>query len=228
MNQLYFVVFFTISVFFTSVTFASEFTGQVVGVIDGDSLRVMHNGRAEEVRLNGVDCPEKGQAFGQRAKKATSDMAFGQKVTVHPTDIDKYGRTVAIVILPNDTNLNHELVKGGWCWWFRKYARSDNELEAFEQAAREAKIGLWIDPTPVPPWEYRKAQRGPKNSRTSVTDPVDSKSPINTGIVGNQDSKLYHRSDCPNYGKIALEHRVEFASAIEAEAAGYRLAGNCP
>lgn len=208
--------------------FSQDFIGQVVSVIDGDSLRVMHNGRAEQVRLNGVDCPEKGQSFGQRAKKATSDLAFGLNVTVHPVDKDKYGRTVAIVVLSNGKNLNHELVKGGWCWWFRKYAPTDNELEGLEQAARQAKIGLWIDPRPVPPWEYRKAQRRPKNSRASVTESVDSQPRIYTGIVGNEDSKLYHRSDCPSYGQIAPENRVEFANTIEAEAAGYRLAGNCP
>lgn len=89
-------------------------------------------------------------------------------------------------------------------------------------------MGLWIDPRPVPPWEYRKAQRRPKNSRTPVTGSVDSQLRIYTDIVGNQDSKLYHRSDCPSYGQIAPENRVEFANTIEAEAAGYRLAGNCP
>ncbi len=78
---------------------------------------------------------------------------------------------------------------------------------------------------PMPPWE---AQRGPKNSRISVTESVDSQPRIYTGIIGNQQSHLYHRSDCPSYGQIALENRVEFADAIEAEAAGYRLAGNCP
>lgn len=47
-----------------------------------------------------------------------------------------------------------------WCWWFRKYAPSNTELEGFEQAARQARKGSWSVPKPVPPWEYRKAQRG--------------------------------------------------------------------
>lgn len=212
----------------SSLLHAADFTGQVVGVIDGDSLRVMHNGQAEQVRLNGVDCPEKGQAFGQRAKKETSALAFGLNVTVHPTDIDKYGRTVAVVVLPNGKTLNHELIKGGWCWWFRKYTPSDHELEWFEQAARQAKKGLWSDPKPVPPWEYRKAQRAPKNPPPPVSIPRDAEGRFSTGIIGNQDSHLYHRPDCPSYEQIASENRVEFASETEAEAAGYRLAGNCP
>lgn len=58
------------------------FTGPVVGVIDGDSIRVMRNGRAEQVRLHGIDCPEKGQAFGNKAKQATSELIFGKEVTL--------------------------------------------------------------------------------------------------------------------------------------------------
>lgn len=71
-----------------------HFAGQVVGVTDGDTISVMHNGRAEKVRLHGIDCPEKGQAFGQRAKQFTSALVFGKEVTVTVHDSDKYGRTI--------------------------------------------------------------------------------------------------------------------------------------
>lgn len=228
MDRLFLHILFAVFTFFASAALASEFSGQVVGVIDGDSLRVMHNGRAEQIRLNGVDCPEKGQAFGQRAKTITSDFAFGQTVSVHPIEKDKYGRTVAIVVLPNGKTLNHELIKGGWCWWFRKYAPTNTELEGLEQAARQAKKGLWSDPRPVPPWEYRKAQRSSKNPSPPIVDAKDSENHADTGIIGNQDSHLYHRPDCPSYGQIAEENRVAFASETEAQAAGYHLAGNCP
>ena len=138
---------------------AAEFTGQVVGVVDGDSLRVIHNGRATPVRLTGIDCPEKGQAFGKRAKQATSDLAFNRDVTVLPVGKDRYARTLATIVLPDGKNLNHELVRDGWCWWYRKYAPTDADLERLEQDAREKKIGLWIDHAPTPPWVYRKARR---------------------------------------------------------------------
>jgi micrococcal nuclease len=49
----------------------------------------------------------------------------------------------------------HTLVKDGWCWWYRKYAPGDTVLEGLEKEAREAKKGLWVDPKPVPPWEWR-------------------------------------------------------------------------
>ena len=61
--------------------------------------------------------------------------------------------------LPDGTNVKHELVKDGWCWWYRKYAPGDTVLEGLEKDAREAKIGLWVDPAHVPPWEWRKRNR---------------------------------------------------------------------
>jgi micrococcal nuclease len=59
------------------------------------------------------------------------------------------------VILPDGVNLNQELVKDGWCWWYRKYAPENTVLEGLEMMARVAKDGLWSDPQPVPPWEWR-------------------------------------------------------------------------
>ena len=55
-----------------------RFAGRVVGVTDGDTISVMRDGRSVRVRLEGIDCPERGQDFGQRAKQFTSDMAFGK------------------------------------------------------------------------------------------------------------------------------------------------------
>src|SRR5215510_15119679 len=69
------------------------------------------------------------------------------------------GRTIADVLLPDGSNVNHELVKNGWCWWYRKYVPGDVELEKLEKEAREAKKGLWVDPAPIPPWVYRKGNR---------------------------------------------------------------------
>ncbi len=60
-----------------------------------------------------------------------------------------------LVLLPDGTNVNHEMVKRGWCWWYRKYAPGDAVLEKLEKEAREVRKGLWVDPQPVPPWEWR-------------------------------------------------------------------------
>jgi endonuclease YncB( thermonuclease family) len=66
---------------------------------------------------------------------------------------------IADVFLRNGTHVNHELVKGGWCWWYRKYAPLDDELEELEKDARDAKKGLWADKDPMPPWEWRKGRK---------------------------------------------------------------------
>ena len=118
----------------------------------------MHNGRAEKIRLYGIDCPEKGQAFGSKAKQFTSEQAFGKDVTVNVKDTDRYGRTVGIVILPDGRSLNEELVYQGLAWWYRKYSKSPR-LATFEMEARLAHRGLWADKNPIPPWEWRKTKR---------------------------------------------------------------------
>jgi micrococcal nuclease len=95
------------------------FTGKVTVITDGDSIKVL-NGRTEvTIRLEGIDCPEAKQAFGQQAKKQTSELCFGKTVTVQPKGKDGYGRTLADVILPDGKSLNHELVRSGSAWWFR-------------------------------------------------------------------------------------------------------------
>jgi len=60
------------------------------------------------------------------------------------------------VDLPDGTNVNHALAKDGWCWWYRKYAPGNRELERLKKNAREAKKGLWVAPAQVPQWEWRK------------------------------------------------------------------------
>jgi endonuclease YncB( thermonuclease family) len=134
----------------------AEFTGPVVSVLDGDTIEVLHNQRHERIRFSGIDCPEKGQAYGKRAKQAASELVYGTEVTLQSYGRDKYGRTIADVILPDGMNLNQELLKQGWCWWYRKYAPGDTVLEELERDARVGQKGLWADPQPVPPWVWRR------------------------------------------------------------------------
>jgi micrococcal nuclease len=72
---------------------------------------VLHDGEAEHICLNDIDCPEKGQAYGKRAKQAASELVFGTEVTLHTYGKDKYGRTIADVLLQDGTSVNHALVK---------------------------------------------------------------------------------------------------------------------
>jgi micrococcal nuclease len=88
-----------------------SWTGKVVAVTDGDTIKVMRKGKAQKVRLFGVDCPESKQDFGTRAKWFTSGLCYGQEVRVEPMAKDRYKRYVAWVILPDGRKLNEELVR---------------------------------------------------------------------------------------------------------------------
>lgn len=137
----------------------TQIVGRVVGIADGDTIRVL-TGRTEiKVRLYGVDCPERKQPWGSRAKQFTADLVFGKTVTVREIDRDRYGRVVGEVILPDGRSLNAELVRAGLAWWYRRYAPENRDLEALEAQARAAGRGIWADPHPVPPWEWRRAKR---------------------------------------------------------------------
>jgi micrococcal nuclease len=163
---------FLLSAIAAVALWAEDFTGKVVAITDGDTIKVMHNGAAERVRLWGIDCPESKQAFGTRATQFTGDLAFGQTVTVEVRDVDRYKRTVAEIILPDGRNLNQEIVRAGFAWWYRQYAKHDEVLHAFEDEARASHRGLWADPLPVPPWEWRKTSRSTL-AKSHVTIPVD-------------------------------------------------------
>jgi micrococcal nuclease len=132
-----------------------------IGISDGDTIRVLHDGISKKIRLFEIDCPEMGQPFCARAKELTGDLAFGKTVNVRVRDIDRYHRIVAEITLPDGRMLNQELVRAGLAWWYRRYARSDAELQRLEIEARETKRGLWADPNPVPPWTWRKQKTAP-------------------------------------------------------------------
>jgi endonuclease YncB( thermonuclease family) len=141
----------------TVAAHAKDFSAPVVGVTDGDTITVLRNGRHEALRLHGIDAPEKGQAFGERAKQFTSGRAFAKSVVVRVMGRDRYGRTIGDVFLPDGRNLNQELVRAGYAWWYRRYS-ADRRLAALEAEARAARRGLWADPNPQPPWEWRKGR----------------------------------------------------------------------
>jgi micrococcal nuclease len=139
---------------------AAAWSGKVVGVIDGDSIRVLHEGRQEQISLWGIDCPEKKQDFGTKAKQATSTLVFGKFVEVEPATTDRYGRTVAFVRV-GDTLVNEELIRQGLAWVYTRYCDRPicQEWKKLEAEAREKKRGLWSMPKPVAPWEFRRQGR---------------------------------------------------------------------
>ena len=66
-----------------TVVASDTFTSKVVGVSDGDTIKVMRENQAVKVRLHAIDCPQKGQPFGRRARQVTSDLACGKEIEGH-------------------------------------------------------------------------------------------------------------------------------------------------
>jgi micrococcal nuclease len=89
-----------------------------------------------------VSTAESRQDGGPEATWFTTDMALDRSVTVIERDVNRYGRIVADIVLPDGRMLNKELVRGGSAWWYSKYYRADTELEALEAHAREVRLGL--------------------------------------------------------------------------------------
>jgi endonuclease YncB( thermonuclease family) len=189
-----------------------DYSARIVGIADGDTLTVLTADKTQRrIRLWGIDAPETGQDFGSRAKQAASELAFGKTVTIRPRDTDRYGRTVAEVILPDGRSMNREMVRRGMAWWYRTFAPHDAELAGLEAEAREARIGLWSRPNPVPPWVWR---RGDAVAQTAA-------------VIGNRRSRVYHKPTCHVAAGMSEKNRIVFASEAEAEKAGYRKARDC-
>jgi micrococcal nuclease len=152
----------------TRSLFGGDLSCTVISVSDGDTLAARCGDRKVRVRLAGIDSPEKDQASGPAARRLTMDLALGKTVAVIEEDIDRYGRIVATVILPDGRNLNYEIVAAGWAWWYRKYYPYDSALRSTEADARKQRRGLWVDVSPVPPWEWRKQEHVPARLRKGV------------------------------------------------------------
>ncbi len=132
-----------------------EFSGRVIGVSDGDTITVLAEGQPRKIRLSGIDCPEKLQAFGQQAKAFTSKQSFSKEVTVVATGHDRYRRTIGEVYLPDGKNLNNLLLEHGYAWWYQRYSH-DEYRHDLEESAKKSRTGLWVDPLASAPWDYRK------------------------------------------------------------------------
>lgn len=143
-------------VFSGSCAHSKTFQGTVVRISDGDTITVLRKKTPYKVRLEGIDCPEKGQPFGRTAKQFSSQRAFGQRVKVQIKTKDRYQRIVGTVFLPDGSNLSEELLKNGLAWHFTRYSKNTH-LQTLEDLARKAKVGLWGQPPFQAPWEYRRS-----------------------------------------------------------------------
>ena len=149
---------------------AGELIGRVVAVSDGDTLTVLDSQKTQHrIRLSGIDAPEKKQAFGERSRQNLASLAFGKTVTVHWYKRDRYGRLVGKVPVDGKDACLQQVIDG-YAWWYRAYAKEQSledrrNYAAAEEGARAARRGLWYDPNPVPPWEWRRKSREDRRVR---------------------------------------------------------------
>lgn len=154
---------------------AEIITGRVVGVADGDTITVLDASKAQhKIRIGGIDAPEKAQPFGQRSKASMSSLVFGKDVEVVAGKRDRYGRLIGKVMVadpscaarscPKTLDAGLTQLTMGMAWWYRQYAREQSAEDAgayefAEQEARARHAGLWHDPEPTPPWDWRHTSR---------------------------------------------------------------------
>jgi micrococcal nuclease len=124
----------------------------VIQVKDGDSIVITYG---QEIRLSHIDAPEWDQPWGEQASERVKELALNKRVTLKCIGKDRYGRTLAEVTLPDGRILNHVLVEEGLAWHYRRYS-NDRYYQQLELEARAKKRGLWSDPDPKAPWEWRR------------------------------------------------------------------------
>ena len=135
-------------------------SGRVIGIADGDAITVLRDKEKVKIRLYGIDCPERYQPFSKKAKQFTAKMVHGKVVEVEPVDVDRYGRTVGIVNV-EDVILNEELVREGFAWVYPHHCHRPicAGWYVLSVEAKDGKRGLWRDPNPIPPWEFRRERK---------------------------------------------------------------------
>lgn len=137
--------------------------GRVVRVSDGDTVTVLDaNNTQHRVRLAQIDAPESKQAFSMVSKKALSELIAAKEVVVKIDGIDRYKRVLGEIFI-DDKNVNLYMVRNGFAWAYTQYVSDNNYFNAQEAGQRE-KLGLWSDPHPMAPWDYRRHQRERRNN----------------------------------------------------------------
>jgi endonuclease YncB( thermonuclease family) len=144
-----------------SLAFPAEFRGVVVGIADGDTITVLDSNRKQHnIRLAGIDAPERKQAYGQRSRDHLVNLAFKRQATVDCYKTDQYKRQICRVWVEG-TDVALAQVKVGLAWHYKRFENEQTASERTsyaraEEEARASRVGLWNHKQPVPPWEYRR------------------------------------------------------------------------
>lgn len=135
----------------------STFSGKVVRVSDGDTIKVESQGVTYTVRLAAIDAPETAQPHGEDARRALSTRVLDKRVEVRQIARDRYRRAIAFVEC-DKINVNLRMVEDGHAWHYDAYD-DDPAFEAAEKKAKQDRLGLWKAASPKAPWDYRREKR---------------------------------------------------------------------
>ena len=161
--------------------FSAEITGEVVKVIDGDTIIIQNGEDRFKVRLAHIDAPELSQDCGQHAKTTLSILCESKNVYVEFHQIDMYGRIIGTIYLKKglwnmymeSSNINKAMVEHGCAWWYEEFS-NDPEYAALQAKAKKEEMGIWAKhwETCIPPWEYRKNKLKARKERLKITTQI--------------------------------------------------------
>lgn len=156
-TALYIILLFL----YVQLVFSAEIIGKVVGISDGDTITIIDTSNSRyRIRLDRIDAPERRQPFGEKSKQYLSSLIFGKQVKIEYQKKDRYGRILGVVFC-GDKEINLLMVQHGMAWHYSYYDKTEHYAVA-EREARRKKIGLWGDPNPVNPYDFRKRKRTQK------------------------------------------------------------------
>ena len=196
------------------------FEATVVRIADGDSVEILRSGESTRlrVRLEGVDAPELGEVFSRDAQDFLRRLALDRRVSVSGRDVDRYGRLVARVTVAGQ-DLSLALLNAGLAC--QRFA-TDTLLAAAESRARSSGAGFWAANATTKPQCVARS----RGANVPAASPPPAAVTASAEVRGNVSSGLYHRASCANF-RCRNCTRV-FASARDAEAAGFKPAADCP
>ena len=143
-----------------TLSYADQYEGRVIKVIDGDTIWVKTNNKHIKIRLSYIDAPELKQTYGVRSKNFLTNLILDKNVQINANKKDRYNRHLGEVYIHNvdeSVFVNAKMLKSGNAWIYLKH-RDNSYLKNLENYARIKKIGLWSEETPVEPWIYRRSK----------------------------------------------------------------------
>ena len=173
-----------------STSHATDLTGRVVGISDGDTFTLLTADKQHvKIRLAEIDAPESRQPYGNKSKQALSRLIFGKDVRVVVQTTDRYGRTVGRPFV-GDLDICAEMVRTGAAWAYREYLK-DTRLLTLESEARAERRGLWglSEARHTPPWEWRRSGDGNQSGGCQIK-----------GNINSKGDRIYHMPGSRSYG----------------------------